>query len=158
RDAHFIMSTYLGIYNMRERCVTLFLNWMWGRPLQDFTERERFWLVVYGLCVPLYYTCHGIIIFYPFGAQLMYYLAPGAGVISFRVVMAYAFYVPLAELLPRPVRWLLASEAGSIKRWLVRVGWVVLAIVILLIPYPYDTGGPFQILPSVQTEVHCEID
>jgi multidrug resistance efflux pump len=30
--------------------------------------------------------------------------------------------------------------------------------VLLLLPYPYETGGPFSIVPALRAEVHCEID
>ncbi|HEV8440149.1 MAG TPA: efflux RND transporter periplasmic adaptor subunit [Methylomirabilota bacterium] len=159
RDAHFVMSTYLGMAYMRERCIVLFFNWFARRPLPEpVTPHERFWLVLYGTFVPIYYTFHGLVMFWTFGDQVMYYLNSGSGVIVFLLVLAYAFHVPLMEYLHRPVRWLLASEAGSAKRWIIRLGWVALIILILLIPYPYETGGPFQILPTAQTEIHCEID
>jgi putative peptide zinc metalloprotease protein len=159
RDAHFVMRTYLGMPYMRERCIVLFFNWFARRPLPEpLTPHERFWLVLYGMSVPVYYTGHGFVMFYSFGDQVMYYLNTGAGILVFLAVLVYAFHMPIIGVLGRPVRWLTASEAGSVKRWLVRLGWVALFIVLLLIPYPYETGGPFLILPSVQTEIHCEIE
>lgn len=159
RDLHFVVSIWLGIPRMRERAVTLMLNWVARRPLPEpVTPHERFWLVLYGLAVPVYYTGHGLIMFWVFGGQITAYLQSGFGLAVILIVVAYVFHVPLLRYTRRPLRVLLASESGLAKRWVIRLGWILLLAVILLIPYPYETGGPFQILAGAQTEIHCEID
>ena len=39
-----------------------------------------------------------------------------------------------------------------------RAGIVLIIVLVLLIPYPYETGGPFTIVADQRGEVHCEVD
>jgi len=158
RDAHFLLATWLEIQALRRRAWELALNWIFWRPEPEpLTRRERFWFLLYGVLSIGYYIVHGLIIFWTFGDQVTDFLQ-GSGLVLFVGVLLYVFQRPILKHLRRPVMWLLASEAGQIKRWLIRFGWAVAIIGLLLLPYPYETGGPFIILPSVQTDVYCEID
>jgi RND family efflux transporter MFP subunit len=158
RDAHRIMAKLLGISNLRERCWVTVLNWVCRRPQPEpLSRRERRWFILYGSLAMLYYLAHGTFIAWNFGGQILAYL-PGAGIFVCLGFAVFIFHLPILRAVRRPARWLLASEAGMAKRWVMRLGWVLLFIVVMLIPYPYETGGPFQILPAVQTEIHCEID
>jgi biotin carboxyl carrier protein len=158
RDAHRIMARLLNISNLRERCWVTVLNWIGRRPQPEpLSRRERRWFILYGSLALLYYLAHGTFIAWNFGGQILAYLQ-GAGIFVCLGLLVFIFHLPILRAVRRPARWLLASEAGMAKRWVTRLGWLGLFIVIMLIPYPYETGGPFQILPAVQTEIHCEID
>jgi RND family efflux transporter MFP subunit len=158
RDLYFALSTWLGIQKLRERSVVAAMNWVARRPQPEPLSRyERRWFILFGFATVGYYVAHGLIMFWSFGEQITGYLE-GPGVIVFVLVLLYVFQLPLLRRIRRPVRWLLASEAGWAKSWLVRFGWLLLLIVVLLIPYPYETGGPFAVLPTTQTQVHVEID
>jgi RND family efflux transporter MFP subunit len=158
RDAHFALTTWLGIPKLRERAIVTMMNWVARRRQPEpLTRYERQWFILYGFLAVGYYIVHGLLLLWSFGDQITGYLE-GPGVIVFVLVVLYVFQLPLSRRARRPVRWLLASEAGSVKSWLVRLGWLVLLILILLIPYPYETGGPFTVLPTSQSQIHVEIE
>jgi RND family efflux transporter MFP subunit len=158
RDAHRTMTTLLRIKNLRERCVITVMNWVARRPQPEpLSPREKRWFIAYGFLALAYYGAHGVFIAWNFGEQIMYYLQ-SAGIFAYILIAALLFHRPLWRLIGNPVRTLTASQAGAARRRLVRLAWVAFFVVILLIPYPYETGGPFQILSGNQTEIHCEID
>lgn len=158
RDAYFVLTTWLGIQKLRERSVAAMMNWLFRRAQPEPLSRyERRWFILFGLLSVGYYIVHGLLMFWSFGEQITGYLE-GPGVLVFFLVLLFVFQLPLMRRVRGPVRWMLASDAGWAKGWMVRLGWLVLLIVVLLIPYPYETGGPFAILPTTQTEVHVEID
>ncbi len=158
RDAYFAMTTWLGLPNLRERAVVAMLNWVGRRPQPEpLAPRERRWFILYAVAAVGYYVVHGLVLLWSFGGQITEALE-GPGLVVLGLLVLYALHVPLLRRARRPVGWLLASQAGSAKRWLVRLGWVALIVVILLIPYPYETGGPFTVLPAAEMQVHCEID
>jgi biotin carboxyl carrier protein len=158
RDAYLVMSTCLKIPKLRERAVAAAMNWITFRPQPEPLSRyERRWFILYGLLAVGYYVVHALVMFWSFGEQITAYLQ-GPGVIVFLLVLLFVFQLPVMKYTRRPVRWLLASDAGFAKSWLVRFGWLILLILILLIPYPYETGGPFAVLPTTKSEIHVEID
>ena len=55
------------------------------------------------------------------------------------------------------MKWLFRKD-GSALRWSVRLGLVAVVVLIGFIPYPYETGGPFTLLPVQQTEVHTQVE
>lgn len=161
RDAHYLLTIWLEIPNLRTRAVDVMLNWVCMRPEPEpLTRWERTMFRWYGLAAVSYYMIHIAIFVWGFGDQLMDALQ-GPGLIVFLLVIVYALQRPLIKetSLVEWGKWLLGNEAGNVStRWLIRLGWTVGVLVVLLIPYPYETGGPFTILPNLQTEVHCEID
>lgn len=158
RDAHYLLVIWLDMPNLRTRAVEVVLNWLFRRPEPEpLTPRERNVFRLYGLGAMSYYLIHGFIMFWTFGDQITTYLQ-GPGVFVFIGIVLYVFQRPLITYAREPVKWLTASEAPAIKRWIVRLGWFIAIVGVSLVPYPYETGGPFTVLPAVQMEVHCEID
>lgn len=54
---------------------------------------------------------------------------------------------------PRPRTW-----TKTLLRWAIRLGVVAVVTVVMLLPYPYQTGGPFEFLPIKRAEVRSEVE
>ncbi len=53
----------------------------------------------------------------------------------------------------RPRTW-----PKTLLRWGIRLGVVAVVTVVMLLPYPYQTGGPFEFLPIKRAEVRSEVE
>ncbi len=158
RDLYFILSVWLGIVEMRTRAVEVMMNWLLRRPQPEpLTRREQWWFCLYGLGAVCYYLIHGLILLFLFGDQVTQ-AAQGTGLAVWIGVVCYLFQLPLLRALRQPVRRLMASESGTLRRRLVRLAWLLVACGILLLPYPYETGGAFRVLPLKQTQIHAEVE
>lgn len=158
RDLHFILSARLGIVDMRTRAVEAMVNWLFRRPQPEpLTRRERFWFRLYGLGAAGYYVLHGLVLLFLFGDQVTQAFQ-GAGLVLWMGIVCYVFQRPLLRALRPPVRSLVASESGALTRRVVRLAWMAAILASLFLPYPYETGGAFKVLPLTQTQIHAEVE
>src|SRR5262245_49745768 len=55
-----------------------------------------------------------------------------------------------------------AARPGTWKkttlRWALRLGIAAVLLAVMLLPYPYQTGGPFEFLPIKRAEVRSEVE
>jgi putative peptide zinc metalloprotease protein len=158
RDGGLLVGELSGIWNLRGRALSTALAWIFRRPMPEPLRRGQLWgFRIFGLLVAVFL----LLLVYAFTTMVGGRLTAayeGAGALLFLALLFYFLRRPLMRCLQRPVSWLLASQAGAVSRWFVRLFWLVLFVGVMFIPYPYETGGPFTILPSVRTEIHCEID
>jgi putative peptide zinc metalloprotease protein len=157
-DAYNMLVIWLGVSRLRERAMPAALTWLLRRPPPEpLTAQERRGFLIYGSLALLWSVGFLTFLLSNFGSKLTtLFQAPGAALVVLLVI--YLLPRPLKRYLTKPLRPLLANEAGFATRWFVRLGWLVVLAIIMFIPYPYETGGTVGILPNVQTEVHCEID
>ena len=157
-DVYLTLMFWLEIPKLRERAMQTAAAWLFGHTLPEpLTPAERKGFILYGLLGAMW-TVGFLIFILSKAASKLTWLFKGPGALLFILVVLYILPRPLRQYLAKPFHWLLASEAGVISRRYVRLGWLLLVIGVLFIPYPYETGGSFALLPAVQTEVHCEID
>ena len=157
-DAYNMLVIWLGVSRLRERAMPAALAWLIRHPLPEpLSPQERRGFLIYGSLALMWSLGFLTFLLSNFGSKLTtLFQGPGAALVFLLVI--YLLPRPLKRYLAKPIRPLLASEAGYATRWFVRAGWVLVLLVIMLIPYPYETGGTVGILPNVQTELHCEID
>jgi putative peptide zinc metalloprotease protein len=159
-DGYRLLSTWLEMPQLRERALAALGAWLRRRPQPEpLTRREKLGFVIFGLTVLIFTLGYLILIITLAGRGLMTAFQ-GTGAI---LTLALAVY-----LFSRPIRRLF-SGMESIGRLRVRAGevgrrmsgrfWALVTVALLLfLPYPYETGGPFTILPGPQAVVHCEVE
>ncbi len=158
RDAHFLLAMWLGIVEMRKRTIEVLMNWILRRPEPEpLTPRERFGFRLFGLLTIAYYFFHANVMIWTFGEEVTRSFQ-GTGLFLWAGVLLFIAHRPLLRYLRAPVHWLTASKANNFTRRLTRVVWLAIVIGILLLPYPYETGGVFKVLPLKQTQIHAEVE
>lgn len=158
-DINVILVEVLEIPKLRERSLAAFGAWLFRQPPPEpLSPRERRWFMIYGGLTAIYTILILTLIWWEFWRVLTTFYQ-GAGAVAALMILFFLAQKPLGRFLVelKPVQWILARD-DKVRRWLVRLGIGLAMLVILLLPYPYETGGPFTILSAMQTEVHCEID
>jgi putative peptide zinc metalloprotease protein len=160
-DAYHLLVTRLEMPRLRERALAAFGAWARRRPLPEpLTRRERRWLIAYGFLTFAYVIGH-LALFLALTGRGLARLETG-GAVATGLIALFMLQRPIARALMRvpPVRWLAGGDGtgGGMRRWAWRIGILVVLAIVLLLPYPYETGGPFTIIPDVRTEVHCEVE
>jgi putative peptide zinc metalloprotease protein len=55
------------------------------------------------------------------------------------------------------VRWVV-STGRTMRRWLIALSIVALVVLAGFIPYPYETGGPFTLMPIERTDIAAQVE
>lgn len=158
-DGYLLVVNWLEMPRLRERALAAFGAWMTFRvPSEAGPSRVRRRLVLYGLACFAY----GVFFIGWIGWNLWTELTGILEGIGALLAIGFAMFVaqkPLRNSMARKrsVRWLFKRDGGSL-RWSVRLAIVLVIVLIGLIPYPYETGGPFTLLPIARTEVHTQIE
>jgi putative peptide zinc metalloprotease protein len=158
-DAYFLLSNWVGVPRLRERALAAFGSWASFRlPPEVLTRRERRLFRTYGLLCFAYAVLVMGWVGWNFWSGATSALE-GAGALLVVAVVVLAVQKPVRESLSgkRPESRLF-RRGGPAFRWSVRLGVVGLLVLVGLIPYPYETGGPFLLLPVRETEVHTQIE
>lgn len=158
-DGYFLLVNWLEIENLRERSLASFGSWIQLRlPTEVLSTRERRLFPIYGLLCFVY----AVVFTGWFGWFLWSRLTAeyrGIGALAVLLFAAFVAHKPMVESIGRrrSVKWLFRKDGGAL-RWSVRLGIVAALVLIGFIPYPYETGGPFTLLPVQQTEVHTQVE
>jgi multidrug efflux pump subunit AcrA (membrane-fusion protein) len=155
-DGYQMLVAWLEIPRLRERALAAFGSWVGRRPPPEpLTAREKRWFLVFGVLVFIFAIGHLALILVLAGMSLTEsYQA--AGFVATAGLALYMVQRPVGRFLTglKPVRWLL----DRLGHWKWRIGVSLAILIVLLLPYPYQTGGPFVVLPGTRRDVHCEID
>ncbi|HEU4402205.1 MAG TPA: PqqD family peptide modification chaperone [Candidatus Polarisedimenticolia bacterium] len=158
-DAYLLMVNWIEVPRLRERSLAAFGTWLTRQaPVEALTRRQGFWFTLYGGLCFLYGMMH--IAFHLWWAwKILTPLYEGAGAIATLFVGLYLFQKPLFAwcLRLRAVRWLGAPGARH-RLVLAAGGALAVCAAIALIPYPYETGGPLQLLPARRVDVRTEVE
>ena len=158
-DGYFLMANWLEIENLRDRSLASFGSWIQLRlPTEVLPPRQRRLFPIYGLLCFAY----AVVFSGWFGWFLWSRLTTeyrGVGAITVLAFATFLAHKPMVESIGRrrSVKWLFRKDGGAL-RWSVRLGIVAALVLIGFIPYPYETGGPFTLLPVQQTEVHTQVE
>src|SRR5262249_12910722 len=140
-EGYLLLVNWLEVPRLRERALAAVGAWLMRRPPPEpFTARERRWFILYGLLCFVYALGH-LVLFFTLAGQGLTDAWGAAGAASTVLLAVYLVHRPLWKSLSqgRAGRWLLARNAGM-KRWMWRAGIVLIVVLVLLIPYPYETG------------------
>jgi putative peptide zinc metalloprotease protein len=156
-----LLTTWLEVPQLRERALAVFGAWATRRPAPEaLTRRERRWFRIYGALAAGYFAAYWVLVVTVLAVWLTGAFQ-GAGAVATLVFIVFLFHRPLGRATGRlaGVRWMMVDkESSRSMRWVVRGGALALLIVVLLLPYPYETGGPFTIISTTRAEVTCDID
>jgi multidrug efflux pump subunit AcrA (membrane-fusion protein) len=157
RDAYTILQSVSQVPRLRPRAMrwvmTILFKWESSEPV---TRHERKWFIVYGVLAWIYPLGHWYVLRVTFIESLFQRFQGWALLLI--AVFAWWRFVP-RQSVKRPVyRYLLASEARLRVKVAVRLALLVAVLVVMFLPYRYETGGAFKILPVKRTEVHIEIE
>jgi putative peptide zinc metalloprotease protein len=156
---YWLLVMWLEIPRLRERALAVLGAWLTRRPAPEaLTRRERKWFILYGALTMLYFVGYwGVVILFNWFALTGAF--GGAGAIAALLLVAFLFHRPLAPVWERvrPSGWSVLKNSKG-RRGMVRLGILIVVIVVLLLPYPYETGGPFIVVPAQHSEVNCEIE
>jgi biotin carboxyl carrier protein len=159
-DGYRLLSTWLEIPQLRERSLAALGAWLGRKPLPEpLTPRERRWFLLFGIIVLAFTVGYLVVILTLTGRGLMSTFQ-GAGALVTLGLALHFFSKPARRMLSGMDSYTkLREKAGDAGRRLNWRFWALIAgAVILFLPYPYETGGPFTILPGISTEVHCEVE
>ena len=158
RDLYFVLSGWLEIRNLRERAVESLRSWVrWLRPIEPLSVRERNWFRAYASIACLY----GLIHLAYAGSTFAYRITrtlEGPGMLLFLVGGAIAFQDHFIYYLSAPLRWLKALFGTRARKWTLSLAIAAVILFIAFLPYPYQTGGPFVLLPAERLDVRVEIE
>lgn len=157
-DGYYLLANWLDLPHLRERALAAFGSWVALRPSPEhLVPRERKQFRAYGL------LCFGYAVFVVgwVGWQMWGVVTgafQGAGALAMVAVVTMLAQKPVAESLsqPAPAQRFLKPRRRLLK-WAIRLGVVGIVVLLGFIPYPYETGGPFLLLPVRQTEVHTQV-
>jgi multidrug efflux pump subunit AcrA (membrane-fusion protein) len=158
-DGYFLFMNWLEIENLRDRSLASFGSWIQLRlPPEVLPARQRLWFPIYGLLCFVY----AVVFTGWFGWFLWSHLTAeyrGIGALGVLAFATFLAHKPMVETIGRrrSLKWLFRKDGGAL-RWSVRLALVAVVVLIGFIPYPYETGGPFTLLPVQQTEVHTQVE
>lgn len=159
-DGYRLLATWLEIPQLRERSLAALGAWLGRKPLPEpLSPRERRWFLFFGLIVLAFTVGYLVVILTLTGRGLMTTFQ-GAGALVTLGLVVHFFATPARRMLSGMDSYTkLREKAGQAGR---RLNWRFWALIggaiVLFLPYPYETGGPFTILPGKSSEIHCEVE
>jgi multidrug resistance efflux pump len=152
-DGYLLLAQWLETANLRDRILASLESWLPGQPPTiPLTFKER---VGFVSCL-----CMAVLYMFPVMVALEIVLQftgrfDGVGALFIAVGAAFLLQRPVESMVEHtaPVRWYRRLMFVKWRRRLIRIGlWLGFAL-LMLVPYPYDTGGPILLLSDVKLEI-----
>jgi multidrug resistance efflux pump len=161
RDGYLLLVELLDIRNLNERAEALVRSWIFRKPQPEaLTSRESRILKWYGslaFCFKLLFW--GLLLGFA-GFYLMDSLH-GLGALLFLAILYLRFEGTIKRSWIRTPflgGMLVRNATGAIKlRLVIKLGLLALLLVVMFIPYPFEVGGDFTLLPSDQLGIRAEV-
>jgi putative peptide zinc metalloprotease protein len=162
RDGYFLLAAWLEIPDLFYRARGLVEAWVFRRPLPEpVTPRERLGFKLFGSASIVFLVAFWVIMLGIIGYCLIWYWKlKGLGACLFLLILGLRYGDAMKQLAKRlfSPRGFLLNQEGFIKnRLLFWLGLLVILIIIFLIPYPFEPGGNFKILPINQLSVRAVV-
>ncbi|HSO23514.1 MAG TPA: efflux RND transporter periplasmic adaptor subunit [Chondromyces sp.] len=157
RDLYQLLSAWLDMEDLRLRAREYLRAWVRWRPVPEpLTGRQRRWIGAYGVAVNVF----GLVITGAVVALALRVIRDhgesgavgvlfAAGLVfqdHVRTVFDQAWWKRLTGAMPRTARWV------GIGALLVAATWA------LCLPYPYEAGGDFELVPQQVIEIRSELE
>jgi multidrug resistance efflux pump len=161
RDGYFMLVTVLNVDELKARSEQYVTDRLLLRPVAEpLSEKESYWFMLYGLLRLLFRNILTFFILWYLGSQLIQNLQ-GLGAMAFLIILYLRFEESITQmaqnLFPTYTRGL-ADQTGFVKmRLLLKLGLLVLLIVVLFLPYPFEVGGAFTVKPLRQLSIRAEV-
>jgi putative peptide zinc metalloprotease protein len=157
-EGYLILMNWLEVPRLRERANALFGAWLYRRADPEPVRRApRRWFILYG-GLSFAYVLLLISLHVYFTWTWLTGSLEGPGAILFFFIVLYVFQKPILSLIGslRAVRWLLDAA----HPWRLRLslgGTAAVTAWVLLLPCPYETGGPMAMRPVTRLDVRTDI-
>jgi putative peptide zinc metalloprotease protein len=162
RDGYYLLSTWKESPDLWYRSRNLVQAWFYRNPLPEpLTRRERLGFMVFGISSIIFVWSFWFLVLGLLGYLLTYYWKlKGLGFSLLLILLTLRYGDAVKQLMTRwfPSRAPLVNDEGSAKpKYLFRIALVALIIIVLLIPYPFEAGGEFKILPLHQVSIRAVV-
>jgi putative peptide zinc metalloprotease protein len=162
RDGYFILCLWLDTPNLWDRSRALTQAWLTGKPRPEpLSSREICGFKWFGVLSVTF----NILIWVLLLALLAYLLIwqwqlKGLGACLFLGLLALRFEDILRRPFMRlsPSKRFFRTELGDIRvSRVILFGLLIVFIIILCIPYPFEAGGDFKLIPANQTAIRAQV-
>jgi putative peptide zinc metalloprotease protein len=161
RDGCFLLAAWYEIPDFFYRSRNLAKAWFFRLPLPEpLTPRERLWFVVYGALSIVFLSAFWLLVLGILGYLLIWYWGlKGLGACIFLALVGLRYGDAMKEFAKRYLspRSFLTQEGYISRKLLIWMGVLIALIIIFFIPYPYDAGGNFRILPIHQISIRAVV-
>jgi len=162
KDGYILLIIWLEIPALYERSRILAKAWVWGRPLPEpLPRREIRYFKWYGVLSVIWEWVIWTFLLASIGYLIIWrWKLKGLGACLFLGLLGLRFEVSLKRPFMRSsfLKRFFKTELGGFKvRRLVQVGLLVLFIILLLLPYPFEPGGDFKLLPVNQLSIRATV-
>ncbi len=162
RDGYYLLGAWLEVPDLFLRSRSLVEAWFFRRPLPEpVTSRQRLWYKVFGGLSIAFLFSFWLLVLGIIGYCLIWYWnLKGLGACLFLMILGLRYGDAMKQLGSR-----LVSPQGPFshqkrfftKKRLIWLGVLVLLLILFFIPYPYDAGGDFWILPTHQLSLRAVV-
>jgi len=159
-DGYFLLCDHLEINDFADRAEKLFLSFLFVEPppeaLSNKDKRLFFWFGGLSLLFQILLPA----VFLGFIGYSLISSLHGAGASIFLVILLLRFEESIKrQWIQIPIMGkILTCQHGVIKmRFLVKTGLLIAVAVMLFLPYPFEAGGDFKVLPARQLGIRAEV-
>lgn len=160
RDGYYLLTTKYEIEELKSRSEKFFLDWFLFRPITEpISADKRKYFLVYGFIRILFKDILSLFFLGYFGFFIIENFQ-GIGAIFFILILYLRFEKLIKNTICSicPSFGLLNTETGSVKiRLLIKLLFVPFALLILLLPYPFEVGGAFTVRPLRQLSIRSDV-
>ncbi len=159
-DAQFVFDNWMEIPAFRARAVSTAIAWLFRKPMPEMlSDEDKRLFIGYGLAALAATLAGGFAVLYLF-APMLIESAGGWGALLVLFAGFFKYRKWLFHYLKHHnmVRSVMKNNSNIKKKGKSRK-WMYIAIVLLgmLIPYPYEPGGPFKFSSFRQIEVNTQV-
>lgn len=161
QDGSLLLTIWLDRPNLRTRAIKVFRAAIFFRPRPEpLTASEHRLFVLYGMLCELWGITINVLLLSLVGYLLIHWIG-GVGAVLFAAILLLRFEDDLRKFLMSisPLRWLNERVLRNriFRIWILRPLILVVAVVLFLLPYPYEISGEFRVQPSIKREVRAEV-
>lgn len=160
RDGYFLLCNQLEIDNLAERAEQYFLSVLLLNPKPEaLSSNDARFFFIYGASSFLFSILLPVVFLGFIGYSLIEALH-GAGATIFLVILLLRFETTIKEQwikIPILGKILICQHGVIQMRFLIKTGLFITFAILLCLPYPFDAGGDFKILPAKQLGVRAEV-
>ena len=162
RDGYNLLVNWFEVQDLIHRARSLCRAWFWRNPLPEpLSSRAIRWFKWFGILSIGYETLVLGLIVVLFSYLMVYgWQLKGLGAVTIlAVVVLQMEHFLKGQTMRIPfLRKMFINESGRIKtRRVVKLGLLVVVIIIMLIPYPFEAGGEFKLSPISQLAVRAQV-
>lgn len=160
RDGYYLLSIWRESPDLWYRSRNLVEAWYYRNPLPEpLTRRERLGFMVFGISSIIFVCAFWLLVLGLLGYLLIWYWhLKGLGFCLLLIILTLRYGDAVKQLMTQWFfpRGLLVNDGGSAKpKYLLRIGLAALVIIVFLIPYPFEAGGQFKIMPVHQMSIRA---